>query len=159
MANYINITKMTTESCASFDYPVLEIHNINGTVGYLMPFRFYRFQVCGNKAGICDMGASEIKKLEDIVMWHRNAKFLLKLEAISAINDHLNTSYGDVKKNVAYTINGQIPLTSYMQESVLPYGFDELVDCSELAYLDEFIDATYNLIVDYYKIMPICNVG
>ena len=38
-------------------------------IGYLMPFRAYRFQVCGSVHGEGDLGASDVRDLRDAIRW------------------------------------------------------------------------------------------
>lgn len=47
-------------------FPYIELTNSNGTNGYLLPFRKYRFQVCGNLGGQIDLGSSPNVAFDDM---------------------------------------------------------------------------------------------
>ena len=55
--------------CIKVECPAEMSTNPHGNVGYLMPFRAYRFQVCGNREGEWDLGSSDVRHMKDLLEW------------------------------------------------------------------------------------------
>jgi len=52
------------------EIPCLKVETIDHSEkGYLMPFRAYRFQVCGDSHGVGDLGASDVKQFREVITW------------------------------------------------------------------------------------------
>jgi uncharacterized cysteine cluster protein YcgN (CxxCxxCC family) len=75
----------------------VETHD-HSDFGYLMPFRAYRFQVCGNVEGECDLGSSDVKNFREQLKWMPESVGINRLreQAIIAIMRWLpeNCKYG-----------------------------------------------------------------
>lgn len=67
MSSINNITIRHELDCK---IPCVKLETINHTeVGYLMPFRAYRFQVCGNSDGEGDYGSSDIHRMHEVLQY------------------------------------------------------------------------------------------
>ena len=160
----LKINELTTEKCYAFEYPCLEIENYKGEKGYIIPFRFYKFQVCGRKDGTWDFGSSDIRSFEDLVKYHNEeiAKTTLMLDLIACINNYLRLAYGWPEKLVSYAMDNPsipVPLTESDREKqpMKPREKETIGEIHRVNELDmnlmqSFIDQTYDLIRDYYKI-------
>ena len=145
------------------DYPTLKIENkISETIGYLMPFRFSFFQVCGTQKGEWDYGSGDhiSLKLKDIISFSNNPGYELKIEVVKCLNDYLNTCYGNVGCNAAFTLNDIPYFTEHMMVNTIPNRvkrnggapFDEFYRLEDMPFIDEFIDETIKFIADHYKL-------
>lgn len=162
MANYINSIELTTEKLNGLEYPCLQITNIKGEPAYLVPFRFYKFQVCGNKTGEWDLGSSDIrffKKIFDEHMFDYNvcAEVTNELykEVTACLTSYLKSSYGYPGKNIAVTNLDTPCFTEFQIESGYPDSIDGKFAIENLEYIDDFIDETYRMIKKYYNITGI----
>ena len=72
--------------------PVLEIR-YKDTVGYLSPFRAYRFQVSGTADGQCDMGSSRVTRLTEL-----RTDELLDLARLALYSWARTTYHGDIRE-------------------------------------------------------------
>lgn len=137
-------------------WPTLKIENINGNVGYLMPFRFYSFQICGNQEGNMDLGSSEPKAnlMLDIVKYNEPmvAKCLLAKEICTAINSYMSNNYGyNEGRHIAFTFGGKPQYTYFIVNYIIPdKDFDEFFRIEDLQDMNEFIDLCYEFVIDYY---------
>jgi hypothetical protein len=62
-----NITIRHQLNC---EIPCIKLESIDHTeVGYLMPFRAYRFQVCGNADGEGDYGSSDVRQMKEAMQY------------------------------------------------------------------------------------------
>lgn len=156
--NPIIISKITIENLRGFIYPVLHINgeDENGReyTRYLMPFRLYKFQVCGNIEGECDCGSSEPKKFRDIVEYSYDPEFKLKKELCCCLNNYLNTSYGYPGRVVRITYDDQIYRNEYLEECDHRNGYKDIetYKLEDMIFIDEFIRETINVVKREYKI-------
>ena len=74
----------------------VETHD-HSDFGYLMPFRAYRFQVCGNADGEGDRGASDVRHMRDVIKWMPESqaiKYLREQAIIALMRWHDGYLYG-----------------------------------------------------------------
>lgn len=156
----VNISKMTIENLRGFIYPAFHIDGedqIHGksygkTTRYLVPFRLYKFQICGTINGEWDLGSSEVKRFRDIVEFSNDPAYELKKEICCCLNDYMNTSYGNPGRLVRYTFDGQMFRTGYIEERDEGKDITETYPIEDIPQLDEFIDETINSVKREYKI-------
>ena len=168
MNNELIFSNMEIVEGRSFTYPVIKvINNYTKCSGYIMPFRFSYFQVSGTPAGELDMGGGDAirNKLTDIVEWEsihsiNVAKYRLKIELVKALNNYVTNTYGSVGKRIAFTLDSIPWFTESLEEYYIPRRsergekvIDEFIDINSMIEdVDKFIDATFDLIVNYNKI-------
>ena len=154
----LEVTRMNND-----EWPTLKIKNlVSETNGYLMPFRFSFFQVCGSRKGEGDYGSGDhtYLKLKDIVSFSNNPDYELKIEVVKCLNDYLHTCYGDVGCNAAFTLDCIPYFTENMQSNTIPNRvkrnggapFDEFYRLEDMPFIDEFINETIKFIADHYKL-------
>ena len=78
MAEKIKMVFDRIEECPIKGYPapILVLKGENGSEAYMMPFRCYSIQICGNTEGVHDMGSSGIIGLAHITdLAHQDLKY------------------------------------------------------------------------------------
>lgn len=78
------------------EIPCVKVSTIDGTdFGFLMPFRAYRFQICGNVDGEGDLGSSDVKNFREKIKWMPETVAINRLreQALIAIARWLPENY------------------------------------------------------------------
>ena len=78
------------------EIPCIRVETIDHSdLGYLMPFRAYRFQVCGNVEGEGDLGSSDVKNFREKIKWMPETVAINRLreQALIAIARWLPENY------------------------------------------------------------------
>ena len=159
--NPITISRLTIENLDGFIYPVLHIdytRERDGETGsrYLMPFRLYRFQVCGTIDGEWDLGSSVVKMFKDILEYYPNPEWRLKCLLCECFNDYMDTSYGYPGRVVRFTFEDNMYRNKYMEEKDIRKGVTinntETYKLEDIPFVDKFIEATVMAVKRQYKI-------
>jgi hypothetical protein len=157
--SYINQISSETESMGGLNYPCIKITNINGDVGYLLPFRFYKFQVCGTKTGEWDLGSGDVHFFKLYFEKHKYDYNIcaavideLYKAATACLTSYLDTSYGYPGKKVAVRYGGTPYFTEYQLKKGYPDKVVDYFDIEDIEGIDDFLCDTYKLVVDYYKL-------
>lgn len=158
----LNITfeKLPDYESGRFVCPVLKVTNNSFTaedhlrykgIGYLAPFRFYKFQVSMTYDGDCDLGSSNVNYFfKDVIARYNkeDAMNILCQELCKCLNSYLQTRYGYPGYNVAYTFNGEIYNDQYYRDKNLEYI--ETIELDDT--LLQFVIETYYAVAKYYGI-------
>ena len=125
-------------------FPCIRIKVNHLTIGYLMPYKGYRFQVSGTTNGIGDIGSSPVIQFKNIIkdMDPDDAKNLLIGQAIIALENMC-------RHTQAYT---NLPGGMYSSMIIGPRSFDEFIKFyngydERHVGMNDFINACYEWIM------------
>lgn len=146
MARYINSIKFEEVN----GWPIITIEK-DGKERFLMPFRYRKFQVCETRDGELDMGSGYDKDWSRIInMDPEYAKIFLKKELGECLSSYLHTSYGWPGEPIGVTYLTNLTMTPYQEETGLREAIVDTIDVNDVRFVDEFIDATYELVKARY---------
>ena len=145
-----------------FECPVLKVTNKSSKedkvrrytgIGYLSPFRYYKFQVSASIDGDGDLGSSNVHYFfKDVINQYckEDAITILCKELCKCLNSYLQTRYGYPGYNVGYTYNGKVYTEEYYEKKNLQY--EEFYELTENDILMQFVEDSYYAVARYYDI-------